>query len=720
MSPLLLLLAATHAAEVPVARATGRIVLDGRLDEPDWAAAPPITGFQTWNPEVGQPAPEPTARVLVDDAALYVAFEVASGDRELVHAVVPRDDTLTHDWVEVLLDTYQDGQRAFGFRVNPDGVQSDGIYQESSGDSYDHDHSWDGDWEAETTRTASGYTVELRIPWRTLRYGGPFEQRWGIVLQHYTPIPWTLSTWPAMSREATGFLSQAATLGPFTAPPARLPVELQTTLTIGFDALGPYTPGLLLIDERANPGMDPGLNAKIGLSSSLTLDLALNPDFSQIESDADQVTANIKLPLYYEEKRPFFLESADLFDTGIEAFYSRSVADPLGGARLTGRAGPVGVGLVSAWDERPAASTIGVDYATGEALPTWSEADVAGAGALVNVARARWNPGGGDALGGLYSDKELFRPDGAAWANRVAGLDGRAELGGQYLLAGQALVSQTDFADGGRLGYAGHLAGVRSGDLLFVGLESTVISRDFRAENGFIPEVDRVTAMADAQLFLENTKRIRGWYPELTVTGTWDLDGALTWGEINPYAQILPSDRLYLLISAPVQRERVLGQDFDLWSADGILTWAPSANTNVSAGWDIGPQPHYDAQTAEDLYLGFSYLGELNLSARLFGRVAVEWIPTTQQFLRSATGPVVYSTVLNRATVNVNWTRAFATRLIAEHNSFQQSLDSSLLFAWEYRYGTAVYLGCSESRDLEADELVSREVFAKSAWMWRP
>jgi hypothetical protein len=334
------------------------ITVDGVL-EPAWEAVPWVTGFTSFRPIAGQPDTRARAKIAYDLVALYVAFEVEQqGDTPLIKTLVPRDDTLFHDWVGVTLDTYGDAQRAAVFRCTPSGVQADGIFIEG-GHIWMHSLSWDAVFESAGVSREGGYTVEMAIPFRSLRYGPAESQEWGIILSHFSPKPWTVNAWPALSRETAGILQQAASLGPLTPPPPRRNLELQPTLAGAVDLGG------------GSWSADPGISGRVGLTSALTVDFALNPDFSQIEADAQKVEANVKYPLFYEEKRPFFLEGADLYDTPINMFYSRSVADPLLGYKMTGRQGGWAFGGVGAWDLAPSPSTIALDYATGVALPGW-------------------------------------------------------------------------------------------------------------------------------------------------------------------------------------------------------------------------------------------------------------------------------------------------------------------------------------------------------------
>ncbi len=382
--------------------------VDGVLDEEAWAAATPVTGLVGYVPSPGATDPGQTdVRFLSDARALYVGVRVKlSGP--LNAPMVPRDDTLFNDWVGLVFDTFRDGQRAFSFRVTPRGVQADGVYTEGN-DFWMQDLSWDAVWESAGTINATEWMAEVAIPWRSLRYSASADpQDWRVVVSRFQPSPWTLYTWPEVQPDDPNLLVEGADLRVRPPPPAGIPVEVIPTLTSSYTTPATSGHGLLALEPVPGWTVDPGVSGRVGISSGLTLDLAVNPDFSQVESDADQVTANLKGPLELKEKRPFFLESADLFGTPLGLVYSRSIVDPLAGTKLSGRVGKLGLGLIAALDERPTASTLTDDYATGKALPGWDEATVDGRMAVDSLARGRLGFGEGGSIGVLVADNSSW------------------------------------------------------------------------------------------------------------------------------------------------------------------------------------------------------------------------------------------------------------------------------------------------------------------------
>ncbi len=706
---LALLPLAFSAERIEGVEASGPITIDGHLDEPDWERAAVVTDFHSYKPKSGVPHLNAEARILYDEHALYVAFRVPRIEgTPLASTLVPRDETRMHDWVGVVLDTFQDGQRAFAFRSNPAGVQADGIFTEGS-DLWMQDLSWDTVFESEGQVTEAGYEVEMAIPWRSLRYPSTPSQEWGIVLIHFTPQPWEIHTWPELSRGTFGALSQAGVLGPFSAPEPRIQLEIQPTLTAFADPT-----------DLSGFAADPGLGIKAGLSSSLTADLAINPDFSQIEADAAQVTANVKYPLFYEEKRPFFLEGADLFETPVSVLYSRSIVDPLGAYKVTGRVGELALGWMGAYDQRPAPSSITMDYASGESLPGWDESLVEEATSVVHLGRFRYNVHSGNSVGLVLADKELLLPDDRVLYNRLGGMDTAWNLGEHSRLGFQALGSQTQMEDETLNGSAGALYLVTETDRIASQLSQGWISPGFRAETGFLEEVGRAAGGANAHVNLTDLGALRYLGPGASLQWSFTPEGEPVLLAGGPMVDAMVGTKLYVNTRAVFSRERYLGQDFQLWTSRGFTSYSPTPTSDINLMWNVGTSPHYAASSSEDLYRGISATGILMLSEQFFGRIRVDYQFTGQHFYKTLDEAPIYTTLIHRGQVGSHFTRELALRLIAEWNTTDDTVDSSALFSYQVNFGTVFYLGYTGHMSTEDSEATAHEIFAKLSWLFRP
>jgi Domain of unknown function (DUF5916) len=716
---MLLWLASALAADgspavlVPV-RLDGEVRVDGVLDEEVWRG-PAIVGFVEWSPVPGRPDRGTEAWVAYDDKFLYVAFDArVDPERRQSNALSQRDRNRAEDTVGILLDTFRDGQRAFLFMVNGRGVQGDGIYIDGQTKLGFPDLSWDTVFDAAGKFSAGRYQVEMRIPFRSLRFPSVEEQDWRIVLWQHAPVPTSDFTWPAIDPDVSGLLRQGARLAPLTfrARPSRVELLPTVTTIADVDQLPP---------ESALDIVDAGIAARVGLSSSLTLEGTLNPDFSQIESDTGQVSANVKFPLFFPERRPFFLENVDLFSTPVRLVNTRSIVDPFGGWKMSGRAGKVALALLGAHDESPAPSTIFVDYASGEALPTWDAALVEQAQAIDHVVRVRGDLGEGSSLGVVLSDKELLvgGDDPQRLENRVAAVDGRVNVG-RYTLSGQALGSETTFADGSRLlGPAWNVSASRQAERWLFNLTQFHVSRGFRAENGFLTEVGRTGGSASSQLMFRPKKVARLVSPGVDGSLSLTPERAVADANAALWLVLNPGDRWSTYTEARVLRERYLNVDFDLIYASGELAVQPTSNSYIGVKWGTGQRPHYAADTVDDLYRGFDWFVQPQINFDALGRLNFGAQAVFDVFGPDPFGEPEYITLIPRATARLTLTPRWALRGIGQYDTFSRNWEASGLVGYIVDYGTLLYFGYNELHPGDASLPPTRTVFAKIGYLAR-
>ena len=300
-------------------------VRDG-ADLPDGTRAAAVTGFRQRDPGDGNAVSAPTTAYLsYDDDNLYVLFVCKDDPAKVRGSLANREDVGNDDGVAVYLDTFHDRKRAYVFWANPLGVQLDGIMTEGQ---YD-DYSFDTVWQSEGHLTPEGYVVRVAIPFRSLRFSSRAAQSWGIALGRFIRRNNEESYWPHITKRLAGFVPQFATLeGLQDIVPGR---------NVRLNPYGAFT-GARFLDASV-PAFrredDPriGLDTKAVLGGALTLDGTVNPDFSQVESDQPQVTINERFEVFFPEKRPFFIENAGYFQTPVNLFFSRRIADPGKGIR---------------------------------------------------------------------------------------------------------------------------------------------------------------------------------------------------------------------------------------------------------------------------------------------------------------------------------------------------------------------------------------------------
>lgn len=344
LAPASALAAPAARPSVAVARAAEPLRVDGALDEPAWAQAAPITGFRLLFGREGEPATEPTeVRVLVDDHRVVFGITCMESHRPAA-SVMPRDRITDGDHISIHLDTDGDGQRAYIFGVNPFGVQLDGTLTDEP------DFQWDGVWDAEARRGPDRWTAEIAIPFRTLRFTPGSARPWRLWIRRQCEPLNEVSSWPLWRQgEAGNIMLQAADLTGLEGVRGGNAVHLEPYVagtTGGARGLAGPEAGWSRESSRSA-----GLDAQAAVTSALTLNATWKPDFSQIEADALLIEANQRFPLQYDEKRPFFLEGGEVFDTPLELLYTRRIASPTAGFKLAGRVGALRTGALWVRDE---------------------------------------------------------------------------------------------------------------------------------------------------------------------------------------------------------------------------------------------------------------------------------------------------------------------------------------------------------------------------------
>src|ERR1043166_2182338 len=382
---LAVLLSSLCALQGPTATAHAVVtppVVDGRLPEPAWLEATPVTGFVQRELHEGAPVTERTeVRILTDGRALYVGAWLYDTDPA---AIVPgeqvRDgDISKSDYFGILLDTYHDRQNGFVFTTTPaaieydaqvvnegegGGIQLPGQTRAMAGSLGGFNLNWDGTWTVATSVDSAGWYAEFRIPFTTLRYGAGEGQTWGLNLVRSIAQRRKESFWSFVPRQFSLMkVSREGTLEDVRVPARRVWTVTPYALTgveRNFD-----------VDLDARGRSDVGGEIKYGVTQSLTLDLTYNTDFAQVEVD-EQRTNLTRFPLFFPEKRPFFLENAGIFSAGtpqaVDLFFTRRIGiDTLGqpvpivgGGRLTGRLGGFTVGALQIFTEHQGYSVMRV------------------------------------------------------------------------------------------------------------------------------------------------------------------------------------------------------------------------------------------------------------------------------------------------------------------------------------------------------------------------
>ena len=339
---------------VKIPRLDAAPVIDGKLDDPIWQKAALFGDFLETNPGDNVKPINPTEFMMgYDSKHLYLAFRVKQ-DKDKVRATVSRRDNIFNDdYIGVFLDTFNDRRQAYIFFFNPLGLQGDGTMTEGRGE----DYSVDLVYESKGILTEDGFTIEAAIPFKSLRYEAGKNKNWGIHI--FRRIKYNnneLNSWMPMNRSVSGMLNQAGSITGLEGIETTRQLEINPSFTVSesgrrtrftFDG----NPGGRYINESVKAEF--GMTAKFSLTPTTTLDFAYNPDFAQVEADAPVSTANVRFPIFFQEKRPFFLERIDIFQSGLNLVNTRAIVDPDVAVKLTGRRGKNTFGIMYASDNAP-------------------------------------------------------------------------------------------------------------------------------------------------------------------------------------------------------------------------------------------------------------------------------------------------------------------------------------------------------------------------------
>lgn len=336
------------------------VMIDGKVDEAAWKDAAVFKDFIQTGPGDNVPPSRPTeVYMMYDEKHLYLAFKCWDEKDKVRATVAKRDEVFGEDNVRVWLDTYNDQRRAYVLGFNPLGIQQDGIFTEGQG----ADFSVDIVMESKGVIEDWGWSVEVKIPFKSLRYAAGKGKMWGFnAARNIDRFNDEFDQWLPDDRNVSGFLIKHGKITGLDGIKYERTLEVVPSITVSETGKRVRTiPRFNMPDGAVDPGrfvnqpikQDLGLTLKYTLNPNVTLDAAINPDFAEIEADAPVITANQRFPIFFEEKRPFFLEGKDIFNSPLRVFDSRSIIDPDFAAKLTGKTGKTTFGILAASDNAP-------------------------------------------------------------------------------------------------------------------------------------------------------------------------------------------------------------------------------------------------------------------------------------------------------------------------------------------------------------------------------
>lgn len=664
-----------------------------------------VSDFIQSDPSDGQKATQKTEVYLgFDQKSLYVVWLCFDNEPGKIRAhLVRRENIYDDDVIAITIDTFQDHRHGLNFATNPLGVQADGLWTEGSNNN--PDNSWDTVWNSQGKVTPEGYIVWEEIPFRSLRAHGSGRQDWGITLHRVIARTQESDYWPRVSSRINGRLTQEGVLCEIDPEGARGNIQLNPYAALATfkeldtrDALNPR------FSQKLAKGKI-GLDAKIVFRDSLVLDATINPDFAQVESDQPQNTVNQRFEVFFPEKRPFFLENANFFNIQGASFggpnttllFTRRIADPSYGLRLTGKQGPWNMGFLFADDKSP-----GKVVALNDPL--------LGKKAYFSVGRVTRDVGTNSSVGFIYTDREF-----AGDFNRVGGLDGNYKMGKNWNASFHSVVSSTADRSSGYSFGQDHETQLDGGGRRFTYLlQYQDITPGFQTQAGFVRRTD-IRHLNDYYhfFFRPEGKHLTFHGPELSFDRTWDHHGTGVQYNFNAdwafqfhnntfFAPIvgIESDTLRPQDFAGLTFNRKFSQDF----AGIVFNAAPVRQMTLNTQFfrqgtvDIvvpnGQLPVQGDDTFLNQTLTLHPVSPLTIdNTYIFDRVVHNNLHHS-----------VYNNHIIRSKWNYQFTKEFSLRFIAQYNGLLanptytnlrtvKNVNFDVLFTYLVHPGTAIYVG---------------------------
>jgi hypothetical protein len=684
------------------ARATGSVRVDGVLDDATWAAAPVIDAFWQQKPQAGAPATERTeVRILFDDQNLYIGAELHDqpGYRPIIATLQRDPNTRDGDAFGIMLDPFLDGKTVFSFFFNPGGAVRD---IQSADDGRINNAAWDAAFDLATRVHDRGWTLEIAIPWSQMRFDATREpQVWGLNMLRRIRRKNEDATWAPMDRQWQIYVSsRGGTLHGLDG------LETGRNLSIKPFALASQPSGTLHADEDA--GYEVGADLKYGLTPSMTLDLTLNTDFSQVEVDQEQVNLT-RFSLFLPEKREFFLENAGVFQFGDQGTYSTrtgatnrdftlfhsrriglspsgSPLPILGGGRVSGTAGPVSVGVLN--------------------MQTLRQGDFDAEN--FTVARVRTEPAPGLTLGGLFGNR--VTTDGGLADNRSYGADLDFQALNGYLLV-QSYVAATEGTDALGAPVERRMAGRLSAGWRDPFWEIFALYRHF--DEGFNPGVG----------FVRRTG-IDHAYATVGVRPRPDWPGIL---EVNPYMEA----HVYSNVQGVLEtRTSTAGVDFDFRDGSVANLSASDEYEHVFESFFVrgaevvpgryefrGAQASYQTSGARRVsgrasVSGGGYYGgdRLSFGGNVLGRIGHQFLLrlSADHNRIALPGQPVTTADVYAANADIFFSTRLLTSAFVQYNTATQDFVTNLRFRWIHAPLSDLFLVLTERRDTATDRVLDR------------
>jgi uncharacterized protein DUF5916/cellulose/xylan binding protein with CBM9 domain len=714
----------------------GAIRIDGDLTDAGWTGADRAVNFsETFPGDQTRPPIGIEVWTTYDESAVYFAF-IIEDDPDAVRVNMSDRDTIWQDdYVGVILDTYSNSAWAYFIASNPIGIQGDTRLGGGN-----EDVGFDIIFQSNGKLTETGYQVEMAVPFRSLRFPDTEVKDWNINfwITHPRDTRNTYS-WSAIDRDDPCWLCQMGTVNGLRGVSPSGKFEFLPALTgsqVGsLPSFSDPTVGL----DNGRVNTDPSFGAKYSFSSNLVADVAVNPDFSQIESDAAQVDVNSTFALFFPERRPFFQEGSDLFDTPIQTVYTRSINNPSAATKVTGRFGDTNFSYVG-----------GLDEDSPIILPFEERSRFVQAGkSYSNLLRVKQNFGTNSYVGALLTDRRFTGNEGAG---STFGVDANLRLTQTVSFQGQFSGSYTveptdselseqvgDFTfDNGKYsaaldgesfgGWASSLSLRRNSRHMYTEVSHTATNPTFRAANGFITQNNtQQTFLFSNYTFFFEDKFIQRISPDVIAGYWWNFDGQrkdeFLWTGVRVQMKGQTNLGVRLLL---VSNERFAGQDFR-----GLRRVQGNFNSNFSELLQAGGFVGYGraiSRNASDPVMGRSMDMQVRATVKPTSRLSFQPTFTYSRLENDATGDEIFAGYILRNRTNYQFTKRLFVRVITQYNDFSKSLEIDPLVTYKVNPFTAVYFGSTHdflNFDQRNDGLnpgfyqTQRQVFFKLQYLFR-
>ena len=557
-------------------------VIDGKLDDAVWRSSAVFGDFLQVNPGDNVAPTHPTEFMMgYDSKNLYMAYKIKQDPSTIRATVARRDNIFNDDYVLVYLDTFNDQRQAYVIVLNPLGIQADGTFTEGRGE----DYSVDLVMESKGVLTEDGYTIEASIPFKSLRYEAGKNKKWGLHI--YRRVKYKngeLNSWMPNNRSVNGSLNQAGKITGIEGVETTRQLELNPSITLsqtGRRTRFTFEPDPTRAGRFVNDGIkaDLGFTAKFGLTPTTTLDFAYNPDFAQVEADAPISAANLRFPVFFPEKRPFFLERIDIFQSALNVVNTRAIVDPDIAAKLTGRRGKNTFGIMYASDNgtegnlsKDDRQALALCLLEKQGKPNSEFCDnerIFGENADIGVFRLKRDIGSQHNLGFFATTYNFVDHH-----NNTAGFDARYKINKKTVSEFQILGTNTrqyfynptrdafEYRTGNGVGYHAYLE--RSGKNLYMNYLAFGRSPDYRASVGFAERTDSNYAGSFVRYQTDQNPKGNIIYKSISNASniTYDWKGRMQYLFINTFGRMALQRQTLLHLSAQYGREGVYENEF--------------------------------------------------------------------------------------------------------------------------------------------------------------